>query len=154
MKWTIVAFLISFYQSLFYPFELAFISDGLQGGGFNAFYVIEIIIEIFFIIDLILSLRTTYADSNNEEVVESKTIAKHYIRQGSFAMDLIGVLPIPEIALIIARSNNYYFKLYYILRLYRVRRLMDLNSFISKESYLTLFSFIRMLLQFAILVNI
>ena len=126
---------------------------GLQGGKFNAFYVVEAVLEIFFVIDLILNLRTSYPDSNNEEIVDGKMIARNYIKTKGFVLDLLSALPIPEIALIIFGLNNHYIKLYYIIRITRVRKISRLSSFISTESYLTLFSFVKMFMLFAILVT-
>lgn len=154
IKWTILITILSIYQAIFYPYELSFINGGLQGGKFNAYYVVEIILAIIFIFDIILNMRTTFADSNNEEVVSTKMIALNYIKDGSFGMDLLAALPIPEVALIMCHSHWFYFKLYYCFRLIRVRKAFMLNAYISSEKYLTLMSFLKMFIGFGIVVSL
>lgn len=153
-KWTIFITLLAIYQAILYPYELAVIGGGLQGGNFNAFYVVEIIAMIIFIVDMIINFRTTYPDQNNEEIIKGDMMAKNYIKRGSFFIDLIATLPVPEILLIFKNLNIYGIKYYYLVRLLRVWRINQIDNLISNENHLTFIDFTRKFVYFMVLVII
>jgi hypothetical protein len=55
------------------------------------------VILVFFILDIVVNLRTTYYDEENEEIVDSKLIITNYISSPSFAIDLLSAFPISEL---------------------------------------------------------
>jgi hypothetical protein len=60
-------------------------------------FVIEVIgssIDLIFYIDIICNLRTTYMTEEGEEITDKKLIAKRYILQGTFFVDVLSILPL------------------------------------------------------------
>lgn len=59
-------------------------------------------VDVLFIVDIIINLRTTYVDQNDEVVTQPSQIAKHYIK-GWFPIDLFAAIPFD---LLIFRSSS------------------------------------------------
>lgn len=53
---------------------------------------LNIIIDIFFILDIVLSFFTTYRDKHGKEIYSRKKIAKHYISHPRFLFDMLAVV--------------------------------------------------------------
>lgn len=49
-------------------------------------------VDVLFIVDIVINLRTTYVDQNDEVVTQQSRIAKHYIK-GWFPIDLFAAIP-------------------------------------------------------------
>lgn len=152
MRWKIFTVLLAVYEGILYPYQLAVVIGGLQGDDLKYFRALEIVVMLVFLLDLIIKLRTTYSDANSLEIVDGKMIAMQYIKHGSFIIDVIAWLPIPEIALIMLESENYYFKLYYIVRLIRIARVRSLHHNVSNETHLTLLGIMTKTIYFVLLV--
>ncbi|CAF5179471.1 unnamed protein product, partial [Rotaria magnacalcarata] len=58
----------------------------------RALSVIELIVDVMFIIDLLVNLRTTYVKHNEELVTRASKIAKHYLK-GWFLIDVTAAIP-------------------------------------------------------------
>ena len=58
----------------------------------RALNVIELIVDVMFIIDLLVNLRTTYVKHNEELVTRASQIAKHYLK-GWFLIDVTAAIP-------------------------------------------------------------
>lgn len=58
--------------------------------------------DVLFIVDIVINLRTTYVDQNDEVVTQPSRIAKHYIK-GWFPIDLFAAIPFD---LLIFRSGS------------------------------------------------
>ena len=59
----------------------------------QAYRVINIGANVFFIIDIFIQMRTSYYNQEGEEIIDPKKIRIHYIF-GKFPIDLISSLPI------------------------------------------------------------
>lgn len=59
-------------------------------------------VDVLFIVDIVINLRTTYVDHNDEVVTQPSRIAKHYIK-GWFPIDLFAAIPFD---LLIFRSGS------------------------------------------------
>ena len=59
-------------------------------------------VDVLFIVDIVINLRTTYVDQNDEVVTQPSRIAKHYIK-GWFPIDLFAAIPFD---LLIFRSGS------------------------------------------------
>ena len=64
--------------------------------------IAELIVDIMFIIDIIINFRTTYVNSKEEVVADSKRIAFHYFK-GWFTIDLVAAIPFD---LLVQNSTN------------------------------------------------
>ena len=58
------------------------------------FTAINAIIDTLFLVDIVISFRTTYVDpSTGDEIQDLKQIANHYLRS-RFWLDLLATIPI------------------------------------------------------------
>lgn len=80
--------------------------------------VIDLIGNVFFFMDIILQMNTTYYDRDGEEIFNKKKIRVHYIF-GMFLVDLSSSLPIE----VVCPPLPQYTRLLNILKIIRVRRL-------------------------------
>jgi hypothetical protein len=65
--------------------------------------VLNMIIDVIFIVDILMNFRTSIADFiTGDEIFEQKTIATRYLK-GQFIIDLIGAIPMD---LILKISSN------------------------------------------------
>lgn len=55
-------------------------------------FVIDVLVDIMFVIDILINFRTTYVNRNDEVVSHPKRIAAHYIK-GWFIIDLVAAIP-------------------------------------------------------------
>ena len=85
--------LLAIYNAIFLPMRTGFIQvDDLYEESM-VLIVVEILVDCFFIIDMVLAFFTEYLDTTNGEKFRSpKKIAKNYIKSG-FTFDLIATIP-------------------------------------------------------------
>jgi hypothetical protein len=57
------------------------------------YQIINYASTIFFILDIVLQLNTTFYDSDGEEVYNKRRIRTNYLR-GMFSIDLVSSIPI------------------------------------------------------------
>ena len=82
-------------------------------------------IDFLFIVDVIITFRTTFRDDEGNEVVEPLDIAKGYIK-GSFALDLISSIPFHAI---------FELKALELLGILKILRVARISSFIRKMNF-------------------
>lgn len=58
----------------------------------NPLEIIDLIVDIMFIVDIIINFRTTYVNENDEVVSHPGKIAIHYFK-GWFAIDMVAAVP-------------------------------------------------------------
>uniref|UniRef100_A0A3Q2WGR6 Ion transport domain-containing protein n=1 Tax=Haplochromis burtoni TaxID=8153 RepID=A0A3Q2WGR6_HAPBU len=136
--WDWIILLLVLYTAVITPYSAAFLlaenGDLRQrscGYTCNPLNVADLMVDVLFIVDIIINLRTTYVDQNDEVVTQPSQIAKHYIK-GWFPIDLFAAIPFD---LLIFRSSSdecLNFKscslLTRLLRLVRVARKLDRYS--------------------------
>jgi hypothetical protein len=81
MRWDLLLALMIMYSVISIPFRIAFEFDA---EGFAM--VVDIIIDIFFALDILVTFRTGYLDVDAEMQYNQKKIAKHYLTSW-FAID-------------------------------------------------------------------
>lgn len=54
--------------------------------------VVDLLVDIMFIIDILINFRTTYVSPTDEVVSHPSKIAVHYLR-GWFLIDLVAAIP-------------------------------------------------------------
>ena len=64
------------YNTFSVPFDAAF---GDKDNPVVSIAVLDRFIDLFFCIDIVICFRSSYFDSEGEEVLEGRKIAKHYI---------------------------------------------------------------------------
>uniref|UniRef100_A0A3P8TNU4 Cyclic nucleotide-binding domain-containing protein n=1 Tax=Amphiprion percula TaxID=161767 RepID=A0A3P8TNU4_AMPPE len=135
--WDWVILLLVIYTAIFTPYSATFLlSDqeeaAIQTCGYSCspLSVVDLIVDIMFIVDIIINFRTTYVNSNDEVVSQSSRIAVHYFK-GWFLIDLVAAIPFDQL---IYRSGEEtttligLLKTARLLRLVRVARKLDRYS--------------------------
>uniref|UniRef100_A0A668AV99 Voltage-gated inwardly rectifying potassium channel KCNH2 n=1 Tax=Myripristis murdjan TaxID=586833 RepID=A0A668AV99_9TELE len=136
--WDWVILLLVIYTAIFTPYSATFLlSDqeeaAMQTCGYSCspLNVVDLIVDIMFIVDIIINFRTTYVNSNDEVVSQSARIAVHYFK-GWFLIDMVAAIPFD---LLIYRSGEEVtttliglLKTARLLRLVRVARKLDRYS--------------------------
>uniref|UniRef100_UPI0037E8EACE voltage-gated inwardly rectifying potassium channel KCNH6-like n=1 Tax=Semicossyphus pulcher TaxID=241346 RepID=UPI0037E8EACE len=107
--WDWVILLLVIYTAIFTPYSATFLlSDqeeaAMQTCGYSCspLNVVDLIVDIMFIVDIIINFRTTYVNSNDEVVSQSSRIAVHYFK-GWFLIDMVAAIPFD---LLIYRSGE------------------------------------------------
>ncbi|TRY86460.1 hypothetical protein DNTS_025545 [Danionella cerebrum] len=107
--WDWLILLLVIYTAILTPYSAAFLLDNAEEGSMqNCGYscsplnVVDLIVDIMFIIDIIINFRTTYVNANDEVVSHPLRIAVHYFK-GWFLIDMVAAIPFD---LLIYRSGE------------------------------------------------
>nr|XP_034991500.1 potassium voltage-gated channel subfamily H member 6 [Zootoca vivipara] len=136
--WDWLILLLVIYTAVFTPYSAAFLLNEEQeenrsdcGYACDPLYIIDLIVDIMFIVDIIINFRTTYVNLNDEVVSHPAKIAIHYFK-GWFLIDMVAAIPFD---LLIFRSGSDetttligLLKTARLLRLVRVARKLDRYS--------------------------
>ncbi|XP_062894066.1 potassium voltage-gated channel subfamily H member 6a isoform X1 [Mobula hypostoma] len=136
--WDWLILLLVIYTAIFTPYSAAFLLNDQEeekrwecGYSCNPLAIVDLIVDIMFIIDIIINFRTTYVNENDEVVSHPAKIAIHYFK-GWFLIDIVAAIPFD---LLIFRSGSDetttligLLKTARLLRLVRVARKLDRYS--------------------------
>ncbi|XP_036445201.1 potassium voltage-gated channel subfamily H member 6a [Colossoma macropomum] len=138
--WDWVILLLVLYTAVFTPYSAAFLLNEQEeesrrtcGYTCNPLNVVDLVVDVMFIIDIIINFRTTYVNHNDEVVSHPARIAQHYFK-GWFLIDIVAAIPFD---LLIFRSGSDepqtttligLLKTARLLRLVRVARKLDRYS--------------------------
>uniref|UniRef100_A0A8C9TQ04 Voltage-gated inwardly rectifying potassium channel KCNH2 n=1 Tax=Scleropages formosus TaxID=113540 RepID=A0A8C9TQ04_SCLFO len=135
--WDWVILLLVIYTAIFTPYSAAFLLNDQENGNMQScvYYcsplnVVDLIVDIMFVIDIVINFRTTYVNANDEVVSQPGRIAVHYFK-GWFLIDMVAAIPFD---LLIYRSGEEtttligLLKTARLLRLVRVARKLDRYS--------------------------
>ncbi|XP_035285211.1 potassium voltage-gated channel subfamily H member 2-like [Anguilla anguilla] len=107
--WDWLILLLVIYTAIFTPYSAAFLlSDeeeaAMQTCGYSCspLNVVDLIVDIMFVIDIVINFRTTYVNANDEVVSQPGRIAVHYFK-GWFLIDMVAAIPFD---LLIYRSGE------------------------------------------------
>lgn len=126
----------TFYVAILVPFSASFRDQQNKAEPVGTIYV-DVFVEIIFIIDIILSFRTTYVNKKGEVVTDTKSILTHYLR-GWFICDLLAALPFDVLYAANLYSRNTLIHLLKLTRLLRLVRLFAKMDRYSQYSYIIL----------------
>ncbi|XP_035217650.1 potassium voltage-gated channel subfamily H member 6-like isoform X2 [Stegodyphus dumicola] len=96
--WDWIILLLVMYTAIFTPYVAAFLLSEEKADKRNKKYgddpivVIDLLVDVMFIIDILINFRTTYVNSNDEVVSHPGKIAVHYLR-GWFIIDVVAAIP-------------------------------------------------------------
>ncbi|XP_021374212.1 potassium voltage-gated channel subfamily H member 6-like [Mizuhopecten yessoensis] len=101
--WDWIILLLVIYTAIFTPYAAAFLlseennrkTDGnksIEVRYQNPMTIIDLIVDIMFIIDILINFRTTYVNKNDEVVSHPGKIAVHYFK-GWFLIDVVAAIP-------------------------------------------------------------
>uniref|UniRef100_A0A4W6CJN5 Potassium voltage-gated channel, subfamily H (eag-related), member 6a n=1 Tax=Lates calcarifer TaxID=8187 RepID=A0A4W6CJN5_LATCA len=138
--WDWVILLLVIYTAIFTPYSAAFLLNEVEeerrrtcGYTCNPLNVVDLVVDVMFIVDILINFRTTYVNHNDEVVSHPGRIAQHYFK-GWFLIDIVAAIPFD---LLIFRSGSEepqtttligLLKTARLLRLVRVARKLDRYS--------------------------
>ncbi|XP_042643248.1 potassium voltage-gated channel subfamily H member 6 isoform X4 [Tyto alba] len=137
--WDWLILLLVIYTAVFTPYSAAFLlnEEQVEEKHWDCSYscdplnIIDLIVDIMFIVDIVINFRTTYVNINDEVVSHPGKIAIHYFK-GWFLIDMVAAIPFD---LLIYRSGSDetttligLLKTARLLRLVRVARKLDRYS--------------------------
>nr|XP_020461087.1 potassium voltage-gated channel subfamily H member 6-like isoform X2 [Monopterus albus] len=138
--WDWVILLLVIYTAIFTPYSAAFLLSEVEeerrrtcGYICNPLNVVDLVVDVMFIVDILINFRTTYVNRNDEVVSHPGRIAQHYFK-GWFLIDIVAAIPFD---LLIFRSGSDepqtttlmgLLKTARLLRLVRVARKLDRYS--------------------------
>ncbi|KTG33684.1 hypothetical protein cypCar_00001499 [Cyprinus carpio] len=138
--WDWIILLLVLYTAVFTPYSAAFLLNEQEderrrtcGYTCNPLNVVDLVVDVMFIIDILINFRTTYVNHNDEVVSNPTRIAQHYFK-GWFLIDIVAAIPFD---LLIFRSGSDepqtttligLLKTARLLRLVRVARKLDRYS--------------------------
>uniref|UniRef100_A0A8C8CUI2 Ether-a-go-go-related gene potassium channel 1 n=1 Tax=Oncorhynchus tshawytscha TaxID=74940 RepID=A0A8C8CUI2_ONCTS len=134
--WDWVILLLVIYTAVFTPYSAAFLLNEVEdelrrscGYTCNPLNVVDLVVDVMFIVDILINFRTTYVNHNDEVVSHPGRIAQHYFK-GWFLIDIVAAIPFD---LLIFRSGSDEVrwmeeKTARLLRLVRVARKLDRYS--------------------------
>ncbi|XP_060774717.1 potassium voltage-gated channel subfamily H member 7 [Neoarius graeffei] len=97
--WDWLILLLVIYTAIFTPYSAAFLLNDPEekkrrvcGYSCNPLNVVDLIVDIMFIVDILINFRTTYVNANDEVVSHPAKIAVHYFK-GWFLIDIVAAIP-------------------------------------------------------------
>ncbi|XDA72633.1 hypothetical protein R6Z07F_002912 [Ovis aries] len=97
--WDWLILLLVIYTAIFTPYSAAFLLNDREeqkrrecGYACSPLNVVDLIVDIMFIIDILINFRTTYVNQNEEVVSDPAKIAIHYFK-GWFLIDMVAAIP-------------------------------------------------------------
>ncbi|XP_069815377.1 voltage-gated inwardly rectifying potassium channel KCNH2 isoform X3 [Dendropsophus ebraccatus] len=97
--WDWLILLLVIYTAIFTPYSAAFLLNDQDeqnrencGYSCNPLSVVDLMVDIMFIIDILINFRTTYVNTNEEVVSHPGKIAIHYFK-GWFLIDMVAAIP-------------------------------------------------------------
>ncbi|XP_051986049.1 potassium voltage-gated channel subfamily H member 7-like [Xyrauchen texanus] len=97
--WDWLILLLVIYTAIFTPYSAAFLLNDLEeqkrrecGYSCSPLNVVDLMVDIMFIVDILINFRTTYVNANEEVVSHPAKIAVHYFK-GWFLIDMVAAIP-------------------------------------------------------------
>ncbi|KAM8855202.1 voltage-gated inwardly rectifying potassium channel KCNH7 [Spinachia spinachia] len=97
--WDWLILLLVIYTAILTPYSAAFLLNDTQeskrrecGYSCSPLNVVDLMVDIMFIIDILINFRTTYVNLNEEVVSDPAKIAIHYFK-GWFLIDMVAAIP-------------------------------------------------------------
>ena len=121
----------------------------------GVYFLLDIIVDLFFISDIFLNFRTAYWKSNGTIEVDLSLIARHYVKTW-FVIDVVSSLPLGYAAFIlpdlIGRESSA-FKAFRMIRLFKLLRLVRLKRILRKyQDTFDLEAYLGIILTFATII--
>ncbi|XP_056007205.1 potassium voltage-gated channel unc-103-like isoform X4 [Ostrea edulis] len=138
--WDWIILLLVIYTAIFTPYSAAFVlseekkkpsNDSIQSRYSDPLTIIDLIVDIMFIVDILINFRTTYVNKNDEVVSDPGKIMVHYFK-GWFLIDVVAAIPF-DLLLFGSKTDETttligLLKTARLLRLVRVARKLDRYS--------------------------
>ncbi|GJW47034.1 potassium channel KAT3 [Tanacetum coccineum] len=135
--WQAFLVILVAYSAWSSPFELAF-----KKVATGPLMVIDLIVDLFFLTDIILTFFVAYLDKSTYLLVDDhKKIATRYVTHMMFPMDVVSTMPFQSIYRLFTGKlhRGQVFGFLNLLRLWRLRRVSDLFSRLEKDTRFSYF---------------
>lgn len=129
-KWDLILAAMILYSVTTVPWRIAFNVDAQ-----NIWLALDILVDIFFAFDIIVSFRTGYVDEDGKMEWRSGKIARHYLT-GWFAIDFISTVPVDHLVAAATSNGPSGLRLVKLVRLVRLVRLAKLMKLINFDDFL------------------
>eukprot|EP00347_Sterkiella_histriomuscorum_P003751 403363088 len=125
--WDGIIICLTIYNSIFIPFKLAFNPDFTKVNGYITW---PIIIDLFFLFDILVNFRTSTANIlTGEEINDPKLIARKYMFSLGFALDVLSCLR----SILQPRDETLaLFGMCKVIRLTKIGKIIDTLNSVSK----------------------
>ncbi|GFT40920.1 potassium voltage-gated channel subfamily H member 6 [Nephila pilipes] len=129
--WDWIILLLVIYTAIFTPYVAAFLLNEERLDNDGPIVIIDLIVDVMFIIDILINFRTTYVNSNDEVVSHPGKIAVHYLR-GWFFIDVVAAIPFD--LLLVGKNSDETTTLIGLLKTARLLRLVRVARKIDRYS--------------------
>ncbi|KAG8183171.1 hypothetical protein JTE90_013690 [Oedothorax gibbosus] len=129
--WDWIILLLVIYTAIFTPYVAAFLLNEERLDNDGPIVIIDLIVDVMFIIDIVINFRTTYVNSNDEVVSHPGKIALHYLR-GWFIIDVVAAIPFD--LLLVGKNSDETTTLIGLLKTARLLRLVRVARKIDRYS--------------------
>eukprot|EP01043_Picozoa_sp_COSAG02_P038081 COSAG02_NODE_2910_length_7766_cov_5.844659_5_plen_450_part_00 len=124
-RWDVCQAVLIIYLAFACPYRVSF-DDTVEL--WSGWFVVELFIDLYFIMDVCLNFRTAIITKDGEVLYKQKDVSLYYMKTW-FALDLISCLPLEYVAYLLGNADNTrllrMFKLVKLLRLVRIKRILD-----------------------------
>ncbi|XP_024005656.1 potassium channel KAT3 isoform X2 [Eutrema salsugineum] len=130
--WQLFLVILVGYSAWASLFELAF-----EKAAEGALLTVDLVVDFFFAVDIILTFFVAYLDTSTYLIIDDhKLIAKRYLKNVTFVMDVASTLPIQFIYKLITGNvgRGQVFGFLNLLRLWRLRRVAELFKRLEKDT--------------------
>ncbi|XP_054715390.1 potassium voltage-gated channel subfamily H member 7-like [Uloborus diversus] len=129
--WDWIILLLVIYTAIFTPYVAAFLLSEERLDNDGPIVIIDLVVDVMFIIDILINFRTTYVNSNDEVVSHPGKIAVHYLR-GWFIIDVVAAIPFD--LLLVGKNSDETTTLIGLLKTARLLRLVRVARKIDRYS--------------------
>jgi hypothetical protein len=142
--WDILIIILAIYNSITIPLTIAFEPKDMS---VTSFQILDSVIDLVFLIDIIITFRTTYIDTKiGREIIDPITIALTYFSNG-LLIDFVSSMPFAD--MVPSSAPAWFQSLLSMLGLLKVLRIFRISKFIRN---LNVHSDIKVALKMANLV--
>jgi len=149
--WELLIMGLIIYGIFWYPLAMAFLDRTPWPTGV---LIVEIVSIAIFILDILVNIRTTYSNENNEEIIDSKMMKRNYMKSRLFLIDVITVLPIPEILLIVLIGSAQQWFIYSLVILIRMLRVFKILIYLKNRNLKGVSRLLRLFVTFFLIVRV
>jgi len=143
--WNIFIVMIILYEIFWYPLAATFIRTEAWPLGIFIFELISIGI---FLIDILVNIRSTFSNENNEEIIDTGMIRRNYLKKPLFIIDVATVLPIPEIVLLILVKSSVQWQVYSLVILIRLLRIFKISEYLQNRVFSIFAKLLKIFIMF------
>ena len=117
--WDMFVIFLAVWNCITIPIDIAFSSDIFTSAGF---ILLDICIDLLFLLDIVVNFRTTFYDKDGDEIFDAKIIAKNYALGGRFTIDALATIPFDYM------GGSVALKIFGLLKLARITRISKIIS--------------------------